>query len=117
MPTLIQYRRYLCKQPKEIFMSEIIEEMRLSFPMKGIPQPTRSEVLNLPRVYISTHPVMQHKMTALRAKNTAPPAFYRLVKEMGALLAYEATARLLLEDEHIETPLQAMTGQRLAGAI
>ncbi|MGH2479307.1 MAG: uracil phosphoribosyltransferase [Ktedonobacteraceae bacterium] len=71
----------------------------------------------LPRVHISAHPVIRHKMTALRDKNTQPPVFYRLVKEIGALLAYEATAALRLESEQIETPLQPMTGQRLAGGI
>src|SRR5437588_5527372 len=85
--------------------------------MQGIPQPSREEVLNLPRVHISTHPVMAHKMTAMRDKNTPPPAFYRLVKEIGALLAYEATAALHLETRVIETPLQPMDGQRLAGGI
>lgn len=86
-------------------------------PMQGVPQPTRAEVLNLPRVHISTHPVMAHKMTLLRDKHTEPPAFYRLVKEIGALLAYEATATLALEDLAIETPLQATKGYRLAGGI
>lgn len=98
-------------------MSETIKSERLSFPMQGVPQPTRTEVLHLPRVHISAHPVMHHKMTALRDKLTPPPAFYRLVKEIGALLAYEATATLRLENESIETPLQAMSGQRLAGGI
>lgn len=98
-------------------MSETVEGERQAFPMRGIPQPGRDEVLSLPRVSISTHPVMQHKMTALRDKNTSPPAFYRLVKEIGALLAYEATAALHLETQVIETPLQPMDGQRLAGGI
>jgi uracil phosphoribosyltransferase len=98
-------------------MSEIVEGERQAFPMKGVPQPGRDEVLNLPRVHISTHPVMQHKMTALRDKHTPPPAFYRLVKEIGALLAYEATAMLHLETQLIETPLQPMEGKRLAGGI
>ena len=62
---------------------------RPSLPMQGVPQPSRDEVLNLPRVHISSHPVMKHKMTALRDKNTQPPEFYQLVKEIGALLAYE----------------------------
>jgi uracil phosphoribosyltransferase len=90
---------------------------RPSLPMQGVPQPTRDEVLNLPRVHISSHPVMAHKMTALRDKNTAPPEFYRLVKEIGALLAYEATAGLALEPHEIETPMGPMTGRRLAGGI
>ncbi|HLJ32039.1 MAG TPA: uracil phosphoribosyltransferase [Ktedonobacteraceae bacterium] len=86
-------------------------------PMQGIAQPAREEVLNLPRVHISTHPVMAHKMTALRDINTQPPEFYRLVKEIGALLAYEATASLALEPYPVETPLKPMVGQRLAGGI
>lgn len=86
-------------------------------PMKGVSQPTRAEVCNLPHVHISTHPVIQHKMTALRDKHTPPPTFYRLVKELGALMAYEATATLRLEAKQIETPLQPMVGQRLAGGI
>jgi len=98
-------------------MSKTREGERPNLPMQGVLQPTREEVLALPRVYISSHPVMQHKMTALRDKNTPPPAFYRLVKEIGALLAYEATSTLRLENEVIETPLQTMTGRRLAGGI
>src|SRR5712691_11948998 len=90
---------------------------RPSLPMAGVPQPKREEVLNLPRVHISSHPVMAHKMTALRDKNTQPPEFYRLIKEIGALLAYEATASLTLETTVVETPLRQMTGQRLAGGI
>ena len=86
-------------------------------PMQGVPQPTREEVLKLPRVHISTHPVMAHKLTALRDKNTQPPEFYRLVKEIGALLAYEATASLALNSCTIETPMGATQGQRLAGGI
>ena len=90
---------------------------RPSLPMQGVPQPARDEVLNLPRVHISRHPVMAHKMTALRDKNTPAPEFYRLVKEIGALLAYEATASLRLEPVNIETPLEPTRGQRLAGGI
>ena len=90
---------------------------RPGLPMQGVPQPSRDEVLNLPRVHISSHPVMKHKMTALRDKHTQPPEFYRLVKEIGALLAYEATANLTLESWQIETPMEPMTGERLAGGI
>ncbi len=86
-------------------------------PMQGIIQPTREEVEHLPRVHISTHPVMAHKMTLLRDKNTATPQFYQLVCEIGALLAYEATASLALEESAIETPLTPMLGYRLAGGI
>ncbi len=90
---------------------------RPSLPMKGVPQPKREEVLGLPRVHISQHPVVADKMTRLRETKTTPAEFYRLVKEIGTLLAYEATASLATEPVEIETPLQAMTGQRLAGGI
>ncbi len=86
-------------------------------PMQGVTQPTRDEVLKLSRVHLSTHPVMAYKVTALRNKNTPPPEFYRLVKEIGALLAYEATSSLALEECHIETPLVPTTGYCLAGGI
>ena len=86
-------------------------------PMQGIAQPTREEVLKLPRVHISSHPVMAHKITMLRDKNTGTAQFYQLVKEIGALLAYEATSSLALETSIIETPLQATTGYELAGGI
>ncbi|GHO43649.1 uracil phosphoribosyltransferase [Ktedonospora formicarum] len=92
-------------------------EGRPDLPMQGVPQPGREQVLNLPRVHISQHPVMVHKMTALRNKHTPPPQFYRLVKEIGSLLAYEATAQLDLVEKVIETPLESMTGYKLAGGI
>jgi uracil phosphoribosyltransferase len=86
-------------------------------PMRGVPQPARDEVLKLPRVHISKHPVMAHKITRLRDKTTPAPEFYQLVKEIGALLAYEATENLTLEERTIETPLQPTRGYRLAGGI
>src|SRR5947207_13941415 len=90
---------------------------RPSLPMAGVPQPKREEVLNLPRVHISSHPVMAHKMTALRDKNTQPPEFYRLVKEIGALLAYEATKSIALEPASIVNQMAPMVGQRLDGGL
>ncbi|HTI14451.1 MAG TPA: uracil phosphoribosyltransferase [Dictyobacter sp.] len=93
------------------------QEDQPTLPMQGVAQPTRAEVLQLPRVFISTHPVMAHKMTMLRNKNTPSAQFYQLVKEIGALLAYEATSNLALQECVIETPIQQMAGQRLAGGI
>ncbi len=89
----------------------------LEVPMRGVPQPSREEVLRLPGVHISTHPVVAHKLTRLRDQRTPPAEFYRLVKELGALLTYEATVDLKLDAVPIETPLKPMTGQRLAGGV
>jgi uracil phosphoribosyltransferase len=89
----------------------------MDLPMRGVPQPSRDEVLQLAGVHISTHPVVAHKLTRLRDQSTPPPEFYRLVKELGSLLAYEATIDLKLVDTPIETPLKPMMGQRLAGGV
>lgn len=86
-------------------------------PMLGVAQPERAQVLDLPAVHISRHPVVHHKLTALRDKRTQPPEFYRLVRELGTLLAYEATADLALEPAEIETPLEPMHGVQLAGGV
>jgi uracil phosphoribosyltransferase len=89
----------------------------IDLPMRGVPQPSRDEVLRLAGVHISSHPVVAHKLTRLRDQRTPPPEFYRLVKELGSLLAYEATMDLKLIAEPIETPLKPMMGQRLAGGV
>ena len=88
-----------------------------ALPMRGVPQPSRESVLSLSDVHISRHPVIEHKMTALRDRETTAPDFYRLVRELGTLLAYEATADLRTQTVHIQTPLESTDGQRLAGGV
>jgi uracil phosphoribosyltransferase len=88
-----------------------------ALPMRGVAQPSRDDVLSLPALSISRHPVVMHKLTALRDRQTPPPEFYRLVRDLGALLAYEATADLQLVRAPIETPLAPMDGARLAGGV
>ena len=90
---------------------------RGELPMRGVAQPARDEVLGLPGLHISTHPVVRAKVTALRDKRTPHPEFYRLVRELGTLLAYEATAALRVEPAEVETPLEPMVGSRLAGGV
>lgn len=98
-------------------MIETNADQPRKLPMQGVAQPTREEVLHIPRLHVSTHPVTAHKVTALRDKHTQTPEFYRLVKEIGALLAYEATSTLVLNRCEIETPLVPMQGYCLAGGI
>jgi uracil phosphoribosyltransferase len=86
-------------------------------PMRGVGQPARDAVLSLPNVHVSRHPVVQHKLTSLRDKRTPPPEFYRLVHDLGVLLAYEATTALRVEAAPVETPLEPMAGTRLAGGV
>jgi uracil phosphoribosyltransferase len=86
-------------------------------PMRGIAQPSRESVLGLSGVYISEHPVVAHKITMLRDRETLPRDFYRLVRELGTLMAYEATQDLATVPARIETPLEPTGGAYLAGGV
>jgi len=66
------------------------------------------------RVHIADHPLIAHKLTALRDKNTDSPTFRRLADELVTLLAYEATREVRVEPVDIETPVAPTRGIRLA---
>lgn len=68
-------------------------------------------------VYASQHPLVAHKLSRLRDKNTEPKKFRELVREIAALLAYEATADLQTMPRVLETPLAKITGQELQEKI
>ena len=61
-------------------------------------------------VHVSSHPLIAHKLSKLRNVNTEPQKFRELVREISALMAYEATADLLTEPTQLQTPLQVTTG-------
>lgn len=67
----------------------------------------------MPNVFPSTHPLVAHKLTRLREKDTEPRKFRELVREISALLTYEATADLLLSDAEVQTPLETTHGLTL----
>ena len=68
-------------------------------------------------VFASPHPLVAHKLSRLRDKNTEPKKFRELVREIAGLLAYEATADLQTAPIEIETPLTTMTAQQLKEKI
>lgn len=68
-------------------------------------------------VYASKHPLVAHKLSRLRDKNTEPKKFRELVREIAGLLAYEATADLATAPIEIETPLAKMQAQQLREKI
>lgn len=57
------------------------------------------------KLFISEHPLIQHKMAMLRDKNTSTKEFRELVNEITKLLTYEATRELPVEDTTVETPV------------
>ncbi len=68
-------------------------------------------------IYPSQHPLVAHKLTRLRDKNTQPKKFRELVREISALLAYEATADLLITPRAVETPMAETDGFELKEKI
>jgi uracil phosphoribosyltransferase len=69
------------------------------------------------RVFESTHPLVRHKVTLLRDKETDSKQFRELVREISVLLAYEATADLRTAPAQVQTPLGTAEGQRLEERI
>jgi len=68
-------------------------------------------------IYPSTHPLVAHKLTILRKKTTEAKKFRELIREISALLAYEATIDLLLDPITVETPLMVSPGAELKEKI
>lgn len=61
------------------------------------------------------HPLVQHKLTLMRQRDTSTAVFRQLLREISQLLAYEITRDLALTRVTIETPLQEMEAPKLAG--
>jgi uracil phosphoribosyltransferase len=68
-----------------------------------------------PNLTVLGHPLIQHKLTLLRDRSTSTRDFKQLVNEIAMLMAYEVTKDLATEPVEIETPLERMTGQQVAG--
>lgn len=66
-------------------------------------------------LHIIQHPLVQHKLSLMRDKNTGTKQFRELTAELGMLLCYEITRDLPLEEVEIETPLARMKAQVLSG--
>lgn len=67
------------------------------------------------KVVVLDHPLIKHKMTFIRHKDTGPKEFRELVKEISTLMAYEVTRDLSLEEVEIETPLAKTKSQIISG--
>jgi len=64
---------------------------------------------------VVAHPLVQHKLTRMRMKDTSTASFRDLLREISLLLAYELLRDLPLEEVEIETPVASMKAPRLAG--
>jgi len=70
----------------------------------------------MPRtVHVFDHPLIQHKLTLMRRKETSTTSFRRLLNEIGSLMAYEVTREMPTQEREIETPMERMTGHVIDG--
>jgi len=69
----------------------------------------------LGKVYVFDHPLIQHKLTYIRDKNTGTKEFRELVDEVATLMAFEITRDLPIEEIEIETPVTKTKTKVLSG--
>ena len=67
------------------------------------------------QLHIIDHPLIQHKLTYMRKKETGSKDFRILLDEISMLMGYEVTRDLPLRDYEIETPITKMTGKVISG--
>ena len=67
------------------------------------------------QVHVIDHPMIQHKLTIMRDKETGSKDFRQLLEEISLLMGYEVTRDLPLEDKDIETPICKMTAKKVRG--
>ena len=62
-----------------------------------------------------SHPLIKHKISLLRDKNTGTNEFRKLIEEIGILMGYEALRDLPLEDVEVETPIETCMTPMISG--
>jgi uracil phosphoribosyltransferase len=67
------------------------------------------------QIHHVTHPLVQHKLTLMRRKDTSTKSFRELVHEISAMLAYEITRDMPMQEIEIETPLEPMKSRVIDG--
>ncbi len=72
---------------------------------------------SFPNTFPSPHPLAQHKLTLLRKRSTEPKKFREVVRELAAMLAYEATLDIAIEPLRVETPLTESVGATVAEKV
>ena len=88
--------------------------MRQAAALPGVPRLHNVRVVT-PRLTHVTHPLVQHKLSYLRDRDTPTVHFRKLVDEVTLLLTYEATKDFPIEEVEIETPLERATVPRISG--
>ena len=66
-------------------------------------------------VHVLEHPLIQHKLTLMRRRETSTTNFRRLLNEIGSLMAYEVTREVPMNEVEIDTPLERMKSRLIDG--
>ncbi len=83
------------------------------FPL--FPNLTKKEILTVSTLHIVDHPLITHKLSIMRSKETGSKDFRTLLDEIAMLMGYELTRDLPLQNVEIETPICPMTAKMVAG--
>ncbi|WP_155229887.1 uracil phosphoribosyltransferase [Turicibacter sanguinis] len=75
----------------------------------------KKEVTDVIKVNILDHPLIQHKLTQIRQKETSTTQFRQMINEIGGLMVYEITRDLPLEQIEIQTPVATTKANVIAG--
>lgn len=71
--------------------------------------------MNMEMFHVVDHPLIKHKLTIMREKDTGAKDFRELLSEIATLMCYEITRDFPVEDVEIETPVAKMTAQKIGG--
>ncbi len=74
-----------------------------------------TDLTQFPNLRLIDHPMVQHKLTLMRKKETSTNGFRRLLGELSTLMAYEVTRDIPTQEVQIDTPLETMTGTMIDG--
>ena len=74
-----------------------------------------TDLSRFPNLHLVDHPLVQHKLTLMRRKETSTNGFRRLLGELSTLMAYEVTRDMPTQPIEIETPLETMSGTTIDG--
>ena len=66
-------------------------------------------------LHVIDHPMIQHKLTIMRDKETPSSVFRKLLYEISLMMGYEVTRDFPLQDVEVETPLEVATLKKIAG--
>ena len=92
-----------------------LETTTLDFPVSEEAKSLRAQVLAEPRLHVIDHPLVQHKLSILRSKETSSKEFRELVSEIAMFETYEASRDFPLRDVEVQTPVARARCRRIEG--